>query len=161
MFTRTAVLAVAATGLIALTGCDKAETAAAPAPAATTATAARTATATTTTVAAAATKPATERAKPATERAKPAGGCPVATATLQKLADYPAGWRIDESSVKCKDDWAVASMIAPSPDQQGDGRIFFAYDRKTGKWAKKGEGSAVECGAGDAMNIPPSTGFCG
>ncbi|MFI1995780.1 hypothetical protein [Actinoplanes sp. NPDC020271] len=159
MFTRTVVIAAAATALFALTACDKASsdtTAAAPA----------TTKAGTAPSAPAATKPATT--KPATESTttkpvatKPKSGCPVTAATLQGVADFPAGWKVDAASLKCKDNWAVAGMIAPTPEQQGDGQVFFAYDAKSGKWSKKGEGSSVDCGSGSSMNVPASTGFCG
>ncbi|WP_436524387.1 hypothetical protein [Actinoplanes sp. HUAS TT8] len=161
MFARTVVVATAATALFGLAACGEAATTTTPAaaPAATTATTTAatpaTSAATTKTTTPAATTPA------ATDHAKAKDGCPVTAATLQRLADYPAGWKVNASTVKCKDNWAVTAMTAPSPDKQGDGQIFFAYDVKTGQWSKKGEGSGVECGSGDAMNIPASTGFCG
>jgi hypothetical protein len=84
-------------------------------------------------------------------------GCPVSASTLDKSAGYPAGWRIDAASVRCSQGWAVAGVIAPTPDQQGNGVIVFRYDTGTGKWKKKGEGSDIECAAFD---MPPSTGLC-
>ncbi len=155
MFARTAVLAVAASALVALTACDTGSTdTTAAAPATTT-----TAPAASTTTAAPTTAAPTTPTK--TTPAKPKNGCPVTAATLQGLAGYPAGWKVNASSIKCKDNWAIAGMTAPSPDKQGDGNVYFAYDAKSGKWAKKGEGSSVECGSGDAMNVPAGTGFCG
>ncbi|GAB1694274.1 hypothetical protein [Krasilnikovia sp. M28-CT-15] len=97
---------------------------------------------------------------PGSRPAHAASGCPVSASTLQKAAKLSAGWKLDASSVKCKQNWAIADTVAPSPDQQGDGMLFFKYDAGTGTWRKKGEGSAVECGAGDPMGVPASTGFC-
>lgn len=84
-------------------------------------------------------------------------GCPVSATVLEKAAGYPAGWRIDAAGVRCSQGWAVAGVIAPSPQQQGNGVIVFRYDTGTSSWKKKGEGSAVECAAFD---MPPSTGLC-
>jgi hypothetical protein len=84
-------------------------------------------------------------------------GCPVSASALDKVADYPVGWKIDAASIRCSRGWAVAGVIAPTPDQQGNGVIVFRYDTGTGKWKKKGEGSDIECAAFD---MPPSTGLC-
>jgi hypothetical protein len=74
------------------------------------------------------------------------------------VAGLDAGYKIDSSSIKCKENWAISEVTAPTVDQQGDGLIFFKYSATTGKWTKKGEGSSVPCGG--EMGIPASTGFC-
>ncbi|GAA2698482.1 hypothetical protein [Actinoplanes palleronii] len=86
-----------------------------------------------------------------------ANGCPVRTSTLTKVAGLDNGWKLDSSSIKCKQNWATSALIAPTVEQQGDGVMFFKYSPTTGKWTNKGEGSSVTC---SDMGIPPSTGFC-
>ncbi|BCY05310.1 hypothetical protein [Actinoplanes sp. L3-i22] len=148
--TSSILLAVAGAALFALTACATA-TPENVSPATTAATGAAAPTG-----AAAATSP----ARPVSQ-AKPVNGCPVTAEALVKVAKLPAGYKIDPASVKCNQNWAVGTPIAPKASQQGDGDIFFAYDPKTGAWVTKGAGSAVECGTGSQMNIPKSTGLCG
>ena len=84
-------------------------------------------------------------------------GCPVKASALQRAADLPDGYRIDASSIRCSKGWALAGLIAPSPDMQGDGEYVFEYDPDAGRWKKKGEGSAIRCGE---FGIPKNTGLC-
>ncbi|MFC4063648.1 hypothetical protein [Actinoplanes subglobosus] len=93
-----------------------------------------------------------------TSPSHPTNGCPVTASTLQKVSGLEAGYKINASSIECKQNWATAAVTAPSVEMQGDGLIFFRYSPASGKWMKKGEGSDVPCG-GD-MGIPESTGFC-
>ncbi|MFC4063650.1 hypothetical protein [Actinoplanes subglobosus] len=102
--------------------------------------------------------PATATTQASAPAAPAANGCPATASALQKVSGLDAGYKIDESSIKCKENWATAAVTAPSIEQQGDGVIFFQYDATTGEWANKGEGSDVPCG-GD-MGIPASTGLC-
>ena len=102
-------------------------------------------------------KPVTAVKTPATKKTSRDDGCPVKPATLARVAHLPAGYRIDGSSLKCSQGWAVAGLIAPSPDMQGDGVLLFKYAESSRTWKKKGEGSALECAD---FGIPESTGFC-
>jgi hypothetical protein len=118
--------------LIAPAGCGNQPVASSSAPAATTASAEAAATTTATT---AATKTATAAV----------GSCPVSAETLQKASRMPAGWRIDESGIECAQGWAQAGMIAPSPEQQGDGVTLFRFDTSAGEWVETEQGSSIDC----------------
>jgi hypothetical protein len=102
----------------------------------------------------------TSPARPAAAPKPARNGCPVRASTLQKAAKLPRGYKIDAASIKCKQNWAISGLVAPSPDMQGDGVVFFKYEAGTGTWRKMGEGSQVQCGDGDPMGVPESTGFC-
>ncbi|WIM95188.1 hypothetical protein ACTOB_007262 [Actinoplanes oblitus] len=86
------------------------------------------------------------------------GGCPAPAATLEKLMKLDAGHRIDKSSIKCSQGWAVAGVITADKSQQGDGKFLFEFANSTGRWTVKGEGSSFDCAT---QGIPRSTGFCG
>src|SRR5689334_23185505 len=75
-----------------------------------------------------------------------ATGCPVSASTLQKVSGLDDGYKLDSSSIKCQQNWAISGVTAPSVEQQGDGVIAFKYSATTGKWTKKGEGSDLTCG---------------
>ncbi|SDT74656.1 hypothetical protein [Actinoplanes derwentensis] len=85
------------------------------------------------------------------------GGCPAPAATLEKLMKLDAGFRIDKSSIKCSQGWAVAGIIAADKAQQGDGQFLFKFSDSTETWTSRGEGSSFDCATYD---IPKSTGFC-
>jgi hypothetical protein len=82
-------------------------------------------------------------------------GCPVTAAALQQVVRMPAGWRINGSSIRCSHGWAQAGVLAPAPEQQGDGVVLFAYDAAIGAWVDKGQGSSVDCAA---FGIPERAG---
>jgi hypothetical protein len=137
-------LVVSAAALLALTGCG----AEVPAGAGTTPAA---------TVSAAASPPvAATSAVPTASSPRPADdGCPVTAAALQKVMTLPSGWRIKASSIECSHGWAQAGVLAPTPEQQGDGVVLFSYDDATGSWVDKGQGSSVDCAA---FGIPERAG---
>jgi hypothetical protein len=150
MTPRLPLLAVAGAAALALTGCG-----ASPAAEPTAASGTTDATAGTT---AAAPTPARAADSPAPVSAPPRrtdDGCPVTAAALQKVVRMPAGWRIKGSSIRCSHGWAQAGVTAPTPEQQGDGVVLFAYDAATGAWVDKGQGSSVDCAA---FGIPERAG---
>jgi hypothetical protein len=87
-----------------------------------------------------------------------ANACPADASDLQKAAGLDAGYKIDASSIKCKESWAIAAVIAPSAAQQGDGLLVFKNSPMTGRWIKAGEASDLTCGG--ELGIPASTGLC-
>lgn len=68
--------------------------------------------------------------------------CPVGPAALRRVAELPAGYGIDASTIECWRTWAIAGLTFP-PGQHGDGVMIFRY--VSGKWTKVGEGSALDC----------------
>jgi hypothetical protein len=145
MTARRPLFAVSAAALLLLTGCgaEVAATAGTTTPAAT--------------VPAAASSPAAAAtAATSVSSPRPADdGCPVTAAALQKVMTLPAGWRIKASSIECSHGWAQAGVVAPTPEQQGDGVVLFSYDDATGSWVDKGQGSSVDCAA---FGIPERAG---
>jgi hypothetical protein len=144
--------------LFGLSACTPATPAAAPASTAPTS-AAPISTAPTSTAAgsaaatAAASSPAPASAPPAaTSSPSAARGCPSA-ASLEKLADLPAGWSFPAASVECWRDWAWA---APDGPNRGDGIYLFQHDAKG--WRLHSEGSGYQCAD---LGITGRAPFCG